>query len=392
MAEVGDLYPGTQEKIVGVVYNQNGPGRWLQGEFGGVFAEGGAPYLGSYMGLDAAARNDPNRRFTGIEAFNGGYRSLTSTPGEAGYGFGAPPPAAPPPAPAPTPQQQRAGAPGASSAKGELASTLAQYGLPASLADQLWDDEYINKGTPIQTIVNLVLPNTQQYKDRFPGLTQLQARRNGGEPGVTIPSVAEYLQLETGIAGVLQDAGLPPDFYDKPDDFAKWIGGSTSPKEVEDRIGFARNVAFSMPVETREELSRVYDLDQGELLAYVLDPSRGLEAIQKRVQGAAIGGASKRTGFGLLTQQEMEQLAGSGITEDAAGRAFGELVPQEGLFAETAGESMTGDELGRSEQIGYAAGSATAAAAMDTRRKRRAGQFQGGGGAASGGEGKTGLG
>ena len=63
-----------------------------------------------------------------------------------------------------------------------------------------------------------------------------------------IPTVGEYVALEASIALVLKYAKLPANFYDSPDDFAKWIAGSTSPKEVEDRIGVARNVAFSAPV------------------------------------------------------------------------------------------------------------------------------------------------
>ena len=396
MAEVGDIYPGTNERIVGVVYNPNGPGRWLQGERGGVFAEGGAPFMGSYLGLDPRHRNDPNRRFTGIVAEGGGYRSLTNT-GEPGYFFGAPPPAAaPPPAPAaPTPQQERerfGQTPGGMSAKGELAAILSQYGLPATLADRLWDQEYIQKGTPIGTITSVVLPNTDEYRQRFPGLTALRERQSRGE-AVVIPTVEQYVQLEAGIKSVMRDAGLPADFYDKPDDFAKWIGGSVSPKEVQDRIDYARTVGMSLPVAAREELNRVYDMDMGELTAFVLDPDRGMEAVQKRVAAVGFGGAAKQIGFGLLTREEMEQLAGAGQTQGAVTERFGTLTQMgEGLFAETAGETQTGEDLGRQTQIGFAGGSAEAERQMTSRRQRRAAAFEGGGGAATGGAGRTGLG
>lgn len=70
-----------------------GGGEWLIGEDGGVFAIGGAPYLGSYTGLDAGTRNDPNRRFKGAEAAGGGYALISNT-GER-YQFDAPQPASP---------------------------------------------------------------------------------------------------------------------------------------------------------------------------------------------------------------------------------------------------------------------------------------------------------
>lgn len=393
MAEIGDIYPGTNEKVVGVIYNQNGPGRWLQGEFGGLFAEGGAPFLGSYFTLDPTNRNDPNRRFSGIEATSeGGYRQISSNPGELGYTFNPapPPPSTPAPAPAPTPVQQRATSETGISAKGTLATTLAQYGLPASLADKLWDQEYVQKGTPIQTIIDVALPNTDEYKQRFPGLTSLRERRNRGE-SVLIPSVTQYLELETGIASVLRDSGLPAGFYDDPSDFATFIGGSTSPKEIEDRISLARNVAFNAPVEVRQELSRVYGLEPGDLVAYFLDPQRMLPDLQKKANAAAVGGATIRSGFGLLTQQEMEQLSASGVTDTEAAQRSGALVPLSGLFAETAGEAAAGDQLGRDEQVGYIGGSAQAVTSIERRRSRRQAQFEGGGGAAAG-QGRTGLG
>ena len=393
--EVGSIYPGTGERIVGKIPNPSGPGFYLQGEYGGIFAEGGAPYLGGYFDPNMAEhRNDPNRRFTGIEALEGGgYRSISATAGEAGYSFRPQATSAPAAAttPPPTAAETRATSPEGISAKATLASTLRTYGLPESLVATLWDDWYVDKAKPFTQIM-MDLEGTTEFKTRFPGLTTLRERQNGGE-AVTLPSVGEYIQLEVGIASVLRDAGLPPGMWDDPTDYAKFIGGSTSPKEVEDRIAYARTVAFNAPVEVREELNRVYGIEPGDLVAFVLDPERAMPAIQKKVQAASVGGAARKVGFGLLTQAEMEQLAGSDTTEAEAEQGFGTLAEMgEGLFEETVEESLAGEDLGRSTQIGFVGGSGEARGQMTTRRQRRAAQFQGGGGAASGGGGKTGLG
>lgn len=398
MAEVGDIYPGTNERIVGVVYPEGG-GKILQGEFGGVFAEGGAQFHGSYFSPElASARNDPNRRFTGIELLEGGgYRSITSNPNELGYAFRPPSPTPAPvstPAPVPpTPQQQRADFSTTFegiSAKGTLAATLAQYGLPTSLADTLWNNWYVNEGRPLQQIL-IDIRTTPEFRQRFPGIAALEERRNRGE-AVMVPTVEQYQQLETGLASVLRDAGLPSGFYDEPSDFAKWIGGSTSPKEVQDRIDFARNLAFSAPVEVRQNLDRVYGIEEGELIAWALDPDRVMPELQKKVNAAVAGGMAQRSGFGLLTQSEMEQLAGSGVSAATESR-FGELAQMgQGLFEETIEERQAGSDLGRETQIGYAAGSGAAVADIESRRRSRQAQFQGGGGAATGGGGRTGLG
>lgn len=68
-----------------------GGGEWLIGEDGGVFAINGAPYLGSYTGLDASVRNDPNRRIVDAVATpEGGYRLISNIAGEQGYQFDNP--------------------------------------------------------------------------------------------------------------------------------------------------------------------------------------------------------------------------------------------------------------------------------------------------------------
>ena len=58
---------------------------WVLHEDGGVFTEGGAPFLGSYPGLPASARaGDPNRKFRSIDWRDDGVFGymLTSTRGE----------------------------------------------------------------------------------------------------------------------------------------------------------------------------------------------------------------------------------------------------------------------------------------------------------------------
>lgn len=399
MATLAEIQAQHPEWNVVDVVDAPGGGQLAVGADGGVFALSGARFGDNYGGSYQGYLNQTGR--TGTEAMTfgagslradaGGY-SLTSTTG-ANYRFDYnQAAAAPAPTQTQTPAEQRAASPEGTSAKGLLAATLASFGLPASLADRLWTEEYVNKGTPITAITDLVLPETQEYKARFPGLAELRERRNRGE-NVLIPTPAEYIQLEVGIAGVMRDAGLPPGAFDEPSELAKFIGGSVSPKEVEDRIGAAKQLLYNSPVETREELNRLYGLDEGEAIAYILNPEVGMREVQKRVLAGGIAGTSSRVGFGLLTAAEAEQLAESGVTNPQAEQRFGELTAiGEGLFAETIEERQAGEDLGRQTQIGFAAGSAAAEAQMQRRRRSRSAQFEGGGGAATGGRGSTGLG
>lgn len=64
-----------------------GGGEWLLGDDGGVFAIGGAPYLGSYTGL-APEQRQGNRKIIGIEATpHGGYRLISDDQGPDGPGY-----------------------------------------------------------------------------------------------------------------------------------------------------------------------------------------------------------------------------------------------------------------------------------------------------------------
>lgn len=88
--QVGEMYPGTNERIMGMIPGSQ-PGTFVYvGERGGVFTDNQADFAGSYFSLDEQHRNDPDRRFTGIEAVDNGYRLLSDRPGEQGYTFTRP--------------------------------------------------------------------------------------------------------------------------------------------------------------------------------------------------------------------------------------------------------------------------------------------------------------
>lgn len=79
-----EIPPGV--KIIGRIPAPGG-GEWVLGDDGGVFAIGGAPYLGSYHGL-APEQKQGSRSIIGIEGTaEGGYRLRSSNADEAGYTF-----------------------------------------------------------------------------------------------------------------------------------------------------------------------------------------------------------------------------------------------------------------------------------------------------------------
>lgn len=277
-----------------------------------------------------------------------------------------------------------ANAPEAQSAKGLIATTLAAVGLPTTLADTLWNDNYLNQGRPIQTIVDVDIPASDAFKTKFPAFSHFQAATGG--------TVKDYIGLTSSYAGALKAAGLPATFYDSPDDYAKWINGDVSPKEVSDRIQLASQASVTAPPEVRNFLINQEGLSPTDLTAFFLDPDRGdLVQAKARYTQAEIGGAAKKAGFDITLGQATNLQAG-GTTGADATTGFGQAATMKPLFSGTIAESTTGTGAGVADVIGAVGNDPAAQAKIARAKAARAAEFGGGGGAGAGGKGDTGLG
>jgi hypothetical protein len=386
--------------LVDFTYAPNG-GIWAVGADGGVFTlnaegdQGGteAPFLGSYWSdWLAPHRDDPSRTFEGIQSTDTGYKIITAGGGGTGYDFyGLPTQTVPPPAdlgPQAPPAPETTN-PADTSGRDLFTASLVEQGFTqaaaTSIANQVWD----SSKTKSEEELTLDVRNTAEYKARFGGLVALRDRAGKGEYIPYIPSEAEYVQSERGYMKAARDAGLPASFFDSPDDFAKLIGNGVSVSEYATRIGMAQQAALGTDPTLRQELARVWGASIGDLTAFFLDPDKGSEVIQTKFTQAQIGAASRRSGFGMLTQAEIETLQGRGLTGPGATSALADVAGVSPLEAELATE---GTDLTRAQQLGLATGEAADVAAFERRRRSRQAAFEGGGGAAGGGAGTTGLG
>lgn len=385
MATVAELRTQHPEWNVVSVVDAPGGGQLAVGADGGVFALGGAQYAGSYTAL-APEQRQGNRTFTGIAADTSGY-TLTSNLGES-YRFNTPAPTTVPGVgTTPPPGTINAQSPTAQSAKGLIASTLAAVGLPTSLADTLWNDNYLNQGRPIQTIIDVDIPQSDAFKAKFPAFDKFQAQTGG--------TVKDYIGQVDTYAGLMKAAGLPSGFYDEPGDFAKFMSGGVSPKEVSDRIGLAKEAALTAPPAVHDYLINQEGLDANNLAAFFLDPDRGdLVKQQALMTRGEIAGAATAAGFGSLSRAQAGGIQEQGVTGEQAAQRFGQLAPMaQGLFAgANVEEAQTGGGVGTKEALGFVAGQGADEAAIAAAKARRAAKFAGGGGAQTGGNGRTGLG
>ena len=180
------------------------------------------------------------------------------------------------------------------SASSFLRNMLAQYGLDV-LAGEL---DTIIKDTTSEEVMVERLRGTESYKQRFKGLNQLRAK------GIAdVVSEGDYLRLEREYRQVFREAGMSSFLGDagtqnEYDAIAKLVGDySLSVNEVRDRVTDAQRIVAETPQEVRDSFQRYYNVDPATLTAYVLDPTRTANEINRRANAAIIGGMGQQRGL-----------------------------------------------------------------------------------------------
>lgn len=291
------------------------------------------------------------------------------------------------PAPAPTPSATPgSGGPNLSPSQQDgyayLQRLLDSYGL-GSLAG--WAHERLVAGDSPE-MIRQQLYDRPEFKARFP---VIEARRQAGLPPM---SVDEILAYEKEAKRIFHRAGLPLGFYDSTPQLQQFMSDDVSLAELSTRIQLATQDYFSTDIQTREELSRLYNLTPGQHLAYILDPDTAIPLIERQWTAAKLSATARRATFGGLSVQEAESLAGLGVTEGQAAAGFGSLASSQPLFSGLPGEAPDRD-ISRAEQIGAAFMSDAAAQERIRRRQQqRTASYRGGGGFAASQAGLVGLG
>jgi hypothetical protein len=198
------------------------------------------------------------------------------------------------------------------------------YGLGGLVEDV----KYLLQSDVSPSQFSLELKNTKSYKDRF------AANENRIKAGLRALSPAEYIGLEDQYQEIMRNYGLPAAYYTKDGTgkqvgFEKFIAGDVSAVELEDRIGTAQKRVINANPEVSAALKQFYpDITNGDILAYTLDPTKGLESIKRKVTAAEIGGAAmipkNAAGKPILTTSEARamQLAGYGVDKAQATQGY----------------------------------------------------------------------
>jgi hypothetical protein len=148
--------------------------------------------------------------------------------------------------------------------------------------------------------------------------------------GLRALSEGEYIDLETKYQDVMRNYGLPASYYSKTatgtnESFEELIGGNVSPVKLEERIMIGTNRVLNKSPFITTALKEFFpEITNGDILAYVLDPDRGLDEINRKVTAAEIGGAALGARLDT-TLGRAEELARYGVTAETAKAGFGAI-------------------------------------------------------------------
>ena len=176
---------------------------------------------------------------------------------------------------------------------------------------------------------SIKLRESEPYKKRFSANAQRISK------GLKAINEATYLGLEDQYQNILRNAGLPESYWKRGDlgvqeSFTNFIANDVSAVELEDRVSTAQQRLIYANPEVSIALKNFYpDISNGDLLAYALDPTKGLEQIKRRITAAEIGSSAVQ--LGLATNvTDAEYLARYGVTKAQAQQGYrtaAEILP-----------------------------------------------------------------
>jgi hypothetical protein len=276
-------------------------------------------------------------------------------------------------------------------ARDDAIDFLKQYGLDSliGLLDvELKKDPTIFKGEFGDERMFRTIRGTELYKNRFKGM---ELRATNKYPPIT---EAQYITIEKEFQQKLRVNGMPAGFYDKQEDFAMFIGNDVRADELDARIQQGYKAVYDTEPGVKDELKRLYGLEDSDIAAFLIDPTRfkQSEAV-KKADAARRANAAREQGLQISAAQA-EELVARGVSQSTAQQGFQQLGATQELFATTTAEAASGEQaITQEEQIAGVFGTnAEARKKIEARKQKRTAAFQQGGSLLASQTGNTGLG
>jgi len=254
---------------------------------------------------------------------------------------------------------------GTTSATTMIRSYLAKFGLE-SLEDKIGD--LMARGITSESSVMFELRETESFKKRF------SANLKRAAAGLPQLQPSTYVAMERIYSETMKSNGMDR-YFNRPEIIQSLLEGDVSPQELQARIqnGY-RRVQEADPA-TREQMKKLYNVDDSDLAAYFLNPAETMPILTRRAEAAKLAARAQEGGT-QLTAMTAEELASRGITEQQAQEGFGSMARRRGLYETMAGEEDISMQEKLGETFGY---DPEAQAKIEKRISMRRGEFMGGG-------------
>jgi len=174
----------------------------------------------------------------------------------------------------------------------------------------------------------LALRSSPAYAQRFSANEQRKLK------GLAVLDERSYLAMEDQYQELMRQYGLPESYYAKDSTgkqvgFEQLIANDVSNIELNDRLMVAQDRVVKSNPEVLQALKDFYpDINNGDILAYTLDPKNAIKDIQRKVTSAEIGGAAIQSGLGYkgdtpeAIRARAEELQRYGVDKAAATAGF----------------------------------------------------------------------
>jgi hypothetical protein len=227
-----------------------------------------------------------------------------------------------------------------------------RYGLASLVKDV---EEFIKDGLS-KAELTLKLRGTKTYQTRF------KANADRVKNGLAAISEAEYIGLEDQYQNIMRNYGLPESYYARSKDgfgtqigFQKFIANDVSATELEERVMAGQERVLNSNPEVLEALRSFYPgINNGDVLAYTLDPTNALTEIKRKITSAEIGGAALQAGL-KTTLTRADELSQAGITKAVAQQGFETVAggaPRGGQLASIYGQDPYTQTTAETEVFG----------------------------------------
>jgi hypothetical protein len=200
---------------------------------------------------------------------------------------------------------------------------FSRYGLGSLVEDV---KQYIVQGLSKSELTLRLRTESKAYQKRFAANAQRVAK------GLRALDEGDYIALEDQYQEIMRNYGLPASYYTKDnfgtqEGFEKFLANDVSAAELEDRVMTAQNRVLNSNPEVLQAIKDFYgdSITNGDILAYTLNPDKGLADIKRKVTAAEIGGAAMQAGL-RTGMARAEELGAAGIDKRQAQEGFGTIA------------------------------------------------------------------